>query len=227
MSSLNVADQPNLRTDAHRSGDVRATIIIPIVQNGIGGLAVGILACIVLYPLGMLRADTTAAAFSGGLAVACAVTIFRFFADDVGLLSWARKGGERAGVEMTEARLQPLLDQALGDLEAERTRHRDTKRERDEFDLRLRSIRATGKYVHSESTEDPVRMDAEKLINEWARRSYEPPTQRLMAEAGWTPQRYTMALTYLGSRNVIDRNGTKPRWLVDTKADAFALLETD
>lgn len=220
-------DQPNLRTDAHRSGDVKATIIIPIVQNGIGGLAVGILACIVLYPLGILRPDTTAAAFAGGLAVACAVTIFRFFADDVGIMAWARRGGERAGVVATEERLQPLLDQALSELEAERTRHRDTKRERDEFDLRLRSIRATGKYVHGESTEDPIRMDAERLINEWARRSYEPPTQRLMAEAGWTPQRYTMALAYLGSRNVIDRNGTKPKWLVDTKSEAFALLEID
>lgn len=230
MTTTPITDQPNLRTEAYKGDDTKRLIVIPLAQNLIAGVAIAVLACIVLYPFGVLTMQTGAAALAGGLAVACAVTVFRFFADDFGLLGWAHRGGaasRQAEIDAIIAEYEADIEEVRDELRAEQERHRATKRERDEFDLQIRAYNATGKYVAPESTEDPIRMDAERLIDEWARRSYEPPTQRLMAGIGWTPQRYTKALTYLGSKGIVDRNGTKPRWMVDTKPDAVARLEID
>lgn len=219
-SPINAApEQPTLRTEPFRGDDARRLIIIPLVQNLIAGVAIGILGGIVLYALGLLRTDTIGAAFAGGLAVACFVTIFRFFADDVGILGWAHKQGR--------ASRQLEVNAMKAELEAEKTRHRDTKREKEALEYTIHALETNGRYVPAESTDDPTFKDAQTLIDEWARKSYEPPTQRGMAAIGWTPQRYAKALSYLGSKGVVDRNGTKPKWLVDTKAEAVALLEID
>ena len=227
-STAPVSDQPNLRADAYRSNDARATIWIPLAQNIIAGVAIGILGCMALYVAGQLGMQTGAASFAGGLAVACIVTVVRFFADDVGILAWAHKQGRasrQAEIDQLNANWKERWQEVADALDAERKLHKATKQERDGFDLQLRAQRATGKYVHGESTEDPVHKDAVSLAQEWARRSYEPPTQRLMLELGWSPQRYSMALAYLGSHGVVDRNSTKPRWLVDTLSDAMERLQ--
>lgn len=228
MTTTPIPDQPNLRADAYRSNDARATIWIPLAQNLIAGVAIGILGCMALYVVQRLDIQTGTASFAGGLAVACMVTVVRFFADDVGILAWAFKRGRASRqdeIDDLKEEHKEALDKVTDELRAEIERHKTTKRERDEFDLTLRSMRGgAGKYVPGESTADQVEQDAHTLAKEWARRSYSPPTQRGMAELGWTPQRYTMALNYLGSKGVVDRNGTKPIWLVDTLADAEALL---
>lgn len=218
-SSTPIPDQPPLRTEPYKGDDVRRLIIIPLVQNLIAGLAIGILGWIVLYAFDALETSLIVSVFLGGVAVACVVTVFRFFADDFGFLSWAyRQGG---------AARQPEIDALKAELGAEKTRHRDTKREKEALEYATHATETKGRYVAAESTEDPAYKDAQTLIDEWARRNYSPPTQRAMAEVGWTPQRYAKALSYLGSKGVIDRNGTKPRWQVDTKAEAVALLEID
>lgn len=214
-----ITDQPTLRTEAYKGDDVRRLIVIPLAQNLIAGVAFAVLACIVLYPFALLTMQTGAAALAGGLAVACLVTIFRFFADDVGILGWAYKRGRAAR--------QPEIDALKAELEAEKTRHRDTKREKEIAEYKLHAMETKGRYVPSEATEDPAYKDAQTLIDEWQKRNYSPPTQRSMADLGWTPQRYKVALSYLGSKGVVDRNSTKPKWLVDTKAEATALLEID
>lgn len=229
-TTTTITDQPDLRTEAYKGDDTKRLIVIPLAQNLIGGVAVALLACIALYPLGMLARETVAASLAGGLAIACLVTIFRFFEDDVRIGGWIYKRGRAS----RDAEVQALKDgyeervaAALSELEAERTRHRDTKREKEALEYTIRAMEVKGRYVPAEATEDPVYKDAHTLVDEWARRSYEAPTQRGMAAVGWTPQRYAMALSYLGSKGVVDRNGTKPRWLCDTKAEAVAMLEID
>lgn len=232
MSSSSVlpSDKPDLRTEAYKGDDARRLILIPLAQNLIAGVAIGVLGCIGLYALDAMQGDLVAAALLGGLAVACAVTVLRFFADDVGLLGWAFRRGwaeRQDDIDALAADHAAELAAVRSELQAELERHRATKRERDEYDLMLRASRSPSTYVAPDATDDPVRMDAETLIDEWARRSYEPPTQRLMAAAGWTPQRYTRALSYLGSKGIVDRNGTKPRWTVDTKSEAVERLAID
>lgn len=218
-STTPITDKPDLRTEPYKGDDTKRLIIIPLVQNLIAGVAIGILGCIGVFVFDVLTMQTAAAAFAGGLAVACAVTVLRFFADDLGLLAWAyRQGG---------AARQPEIDALKAELGAEKTRHRDTKREKEALEYATHATETKGRYVAPEATEDPTYKDAQTLIDEWARRNYSPPTQRAMAEVGWTPQRYAKALSYLGSKGVIDRNGTKPKWQVDTKAEAAALLEID
>lgn len=212
-------DQPTLRTEPFKGDDAKRLIIIPLVQNLIAGVAVGTLGTIVLYVLGRLYFDLILSSYLGGLAVACSVTVIRFFADDFGLLAWSHKQGG--------ASRQPEVDALKVELEAEKTRHRDTKREKEALEYTIHAMETKGRYVPAEATEDGTFKDAQTLIDEWARRSYEAPTQRGMAALGWTPQRYAKALSYLGSKGVVDRNGTKPKWQVDTKAEATALLEID
>lgn len=115
-------ETPNLRADAYRSNDVRATIIIPLAQNLIAGVAIGLLGCMGVYVFGALTWETGAAAFAGGLFVACVVTVLRFFADDVGLLAWADRNGYKRGLEQGRGEFETELIAAkrrVADLEVQ------------------------------------------------------------------------------------------------------------
>ena len=69
-SSTPIPDQPPLRTEPYKGDDVRRLIIIPLVQNLIAGLAIGILLdC--PYAFDALETSLIVSVFLGGVAVAC------------------------------------------------------------------------------------------------------------------------------------------------------------
>ena len=101
-------------------------ILIPLLQNIIGGGAVAGLCVIGGASLGYLTREPQAweVTLSAGLllggAVTCLVTVVRFFGDDIGLLRWAHQRGQasrQARVQALELELQAArtqLAQALG-----------------------------------------------------------------------------------------------------------------
>lgn len=83
----------DLNAMTYRSNDVRATIIIPLAQNVIGGGALTILLALVAFAFDRLNDVSSAFAIAAGLVMACLATIIRFFADDFGLLGVAYRRG--------------------------------------------------------------------------------------------------------------------------------------
>lgn len=93
MTTTPITEQTELRFEAERSGDVRSSIIVPLVQNVIGGGALTILLCLALAAFNALDFDTALGAGAIGLGAACFVTLVRFFYDDFGWLNIAYKAG--------------------------------------------------------------------------------------------------------------------------------------
>lgn len=88
-------------------------IVIPLIQNIVGGLAVGAFLAILSYAWAegnQLPVDQDALMHWGeivGAAVTCAATFVRFFGDDVGLLTGAyRKGQQSRDAEVAALQLQ-------------------------------------------------------------------------------------------------------------------------
>jgi hypothetical protein len=86
-------------------------IVIPVVQNALGGVAFGGLWVTIAYTFGYSITDdllTSAAIF--GLSVAFAITIPRFFGDDLGLI-WAAYKMGRASADAQISGLVSQLEQ--------------------------------------------------------------------------------------------------------------------
>jgi hypothetical protein len=75
----------------------------------------------------------------------------------------------------------------------------------------------TTNYVHHDAATDPIRRDAEALIDNWIINDKTPPTLRGM---GWSSARYTTALDWLQAHGIISRHKTQVVWNVQSKAEA-------
>lgn len=80
-------------------------------------------------------------------------------------------------------------------------------------------------YVPQMAASDPVRQDAEELINVWAASGFVAPTQRQMLDRGWTQAQYAAARALLVSRGVIDGSSNRGAWLAQTMQAAQAAIE--
>jgi hypothetical protein len=115
QTTLSLVDsQDVLRTDTYRGDDAMRLVVVPLVQNVLGGIAVAGALCVPLTVIYFATGWMDALAIYGALAVGAMVTFMatfiRFFADDFGLLIAAYYRGRRE--------LQPTLDAAYADIDA-------------------------------------------------------------------------------------------------------------
>jgi hypothetical protein len=80
-------------------------------------------------------------------------------------------------------------------------------------------------YVPAAAASDPVRQDAQTLIDVWASSGFVAPTQRQMLDRGWTQAQYAAARALLVSRGVIDGSSNRGAWLAQTMQAAQAAIE--
>lgn len=113
-----VAEPVSLRFDERRGDDMRRLVIIPLVQNAIGGAALMGLCGMALYLLGLPIDSAALIGGATGFSAFCGATFVRFFADDIGLLAAMYNAGYRAAsaeaAEDIEALREQLADEKAG-----------------------------------------------------------------------------------------------------------------
>jgi hypothetical protein len=84
-----------------------ADVVVPLTQNVIGGVATSGLLAIAWRAVGLPPSDWWIPVALAGSAVACVVTLTRFFADDIGITAAAYNAGRRSrDVEVNALHLQ-------------------------------------------------------------------------------------------------------------------------
>jgi hypothetical protein len=91
-----VPEPVSLRFDERRGDDMRRLVVIPLVQNAIGGLALAGPCWLALFLFGTAIDIAGQIALGIGFCAFCGVTALRFFADDIGLLASMYNAGYRA-----------------------------------------------------------------------------------------------------------------------------------
>jgi hypothetical protein len=107
----------SLRFDERRGDDLRRLIVIPLLQNVIGGMATGALVAIIGWLFGMDWQLTAQVAGIAATCLFCLATIIRFFADDFGLLHLMWTQGWNAAAAEWEAEVAQCK-QTLADAQA-------------------------------------------------------------------------------------------------------------
>lgn len=148
-----------LRVEPHKQDDLARLVVIPILQNVIGGIAVaGAILTVqggVWLLWGWWSDEALLGAVGVGAMVAFMATFIRFFADDVGLLRTAYRAGQEVSAQQMEA-LQRELNE-------ERREHADTENR-----LRTAQSELNSRTVHiSDLYDAETRRRASLAIEYW------------------------------------------------------------
>jgi hypothetical protein len=97
-----------LRIDEQRGDDLRRLIVIPLLQNIIGGVAMALLVGTIGFLFGVDGVLVAQVAGIAGVLLACLATVVRFFADDFGILAFQYNRGYDAAAELWGAEVAEL-----------------------------------------------------------------------------------------------------------------------
>jgi hypothetical protein len=148
-----------LKIEPHKQDDLARLVVIPIIQNVIGGVAVaGAILTVqggawIIW--GWWSEEALLGAVGVGALVAFVATFIRFFADDFGLLRTAYRAGQEISAQQMDALRRELND--------ERREHADT-----EFKLRTARSELNSRTVHLSDLYGPeTRQRAAQTIEYW------------------------------------------------------------
>ena len=179
------------------------------------GVGLGIVAAIVMLAVNVNATVSlvTSLAFCG---VVAGAMIFWTFARDPIINAW-----EWEQLRLENDALEDAVDYLEDNIDTLTRRNDYLERENQRLTV---LTNGTQNYVPKGAASDPVRRDAQVLIDTWAAGGYVAPTQRQMIEHGWSQARYAQARMYLVARDVIE-NSNRGGWKVDTREAAEAALD--
>lgn len=190
-------------------------VFAAVLRCTFAGVGLGVVAAIALIAVGVNTTVSllTALALCGVIAGAM---IFWTFARDPIINAW-----EWEQLRLENDALEDAVEYLEDKIDTLATRNHYLEGENQRLTVQ---VNGTQNYVPKAAASDPVRRDAQVLIDTWAAGGYVAPTQRQMMEHGWSQARYASARMYLIARDVID-SGNRGGWKVDTKEAAEVALD--
>lgn len=189
-----------------------SSVLAAALGNILAGTGLGLMVAVVLIligvePVRILMWSLSSAAFWSGL-----IMCVWFSRDEV--RNWRKFASMQLDIEELEDD-NAALEDAIATIE-----QRNEYLARENARLTLLTNGKTN-FVPAEAASDPVRKDAQTLIDVWAGQNYTPPSFRQMqASHNWSQSQFSAARNFLIAANVIDANATRSHWKVSDKAAA-------